>query len=101
MTGGGRTQDVGNFLQGGGADDSIVWVVDVGHFGDNGEEGRGGTHRVPATGHGDASEAVRRHEMGDSRGGRCTRGSGNAVGKELHIATAGNRGAVGGVTSLI
>ena len=39
--GGGRKQFVGKFLQGGGAVDSIVWVVNVGPFGVNGKEDRG------------------------------------------------------------
>ena len=100
-TGGGITQGVGNFLQGGGTGDSIVWFGDVGNFGGSGEEGRGYTHRVPATDNVDVSEAVRRRDMGDAGGGRRTRGIGKAVSKDLHIATTGNRGAVGGATSLI
>ena len=39
MTIGDRTQGIDNFLQGGGGIDYIVCVVDVGPFGDNGEEG--------------------------------------------------------------
>ena len=35
LTGGGRYQGVGMFLQGGGAGDSIVWVRNVGTFGIN------------------------------------------------------------------
>ena len=101
MTGGSRTQGVRNFLNGGGAGNYIVWVGDVGHLGVNGEEGRGGTHGVPATDNGEASEAIRRRYMGDAGGGRRTRGSGNPVGKDLHKRTAGNRGAVGGATFLI
>ena len=100
-TGGGRTQGVGNFLQGGDASDSIIWVGDVGPFGVNGKEGRGDTNGVPETDYGDVRKAVRRQDMVDSGGGRRTRGSGNAVGKDLHRATTGNRGAVGGATSLI
>ena len=73
----------------------------MGSFGVNGEEGRGDTHIVPATDHGEESEAVRRRNMVDSGGGRCTGGSGNPVGEDLHRSTAGNRGAVGGATSLI
>ena len=84
MTGGGGTQGVGNFLQGSGAGDSIVWVVDVGPFGVNGKEGIGDTHGVPATDHGGASEAIRRRGMGDARGGRRTRGSRNPVRADLH-----------------
>ena len=100
MTGGVITYGVGNFLQGGGAVDSIVWVKDVGTFGVHDEEGRGYTHRVPATDHGDAREAVRRWDMGDIRGRRRTRASGNTVGEDLHRAMAGNSGAVGGAKLL-
>ena len=60
LTGGGRIQGVDKFIQGGGAGDYIVWVRDVGHFGVNDEEGRGETHRVPATDHGEEREAIRR-----------------------------------------
>ena len=35
--GGGRSQGIGNFLQGGGAGDSIVWFVKVGTFGVHGK----------------------------------------------------------------
>ena len=101
MTVGGRTQGVGNFLQGGGTGDSIVWVRDVGPFGVNGEEGRGDTHGVPATDYGEAIKAITRQEMGDAGDGRRTRGSRNTVGKDLHRETAGNRGAVGVATYLI
>ena len=78
-TGGGITQGVGKFIQGGGAGDSIVWVGDVGHFGVNEKEGKGDTHRVPATDHGEESEAIRRWDMGDSGGRRHARGIGNSV----------------------
>ena len=67
-TGGGITQGVGNFLQGGGAGHSIVWVRDVGPFGGNGVEGRGDTHEVPATDHRALGESVSRREMGDADG---------------------------------
>ena len=60
LTGGGRTQDVGKFLQSVGAGNSIVLVEDVGHFGVNNEEGRWDTHGVPATDHGEDSKAIRR-----------------------------------------
>ena len=43
----------------------------------------------------------REWDMGDAGGRRHMRGSGNPVGHDLHRATAGNRGAVGGDTSLI
>ena len=99
--GGGRTQGVGNFLQGGGAGDSIVWVGDICTFGVKGEDGRGDTHIVPANNHRDVSEAVRRWDIVNARGRRRMRGIGNAFGAELHRAMAGNCGAVGGATSLI
>ena len=67
----------------------------MGHFGVNGKEGRGDTHGVPATDHGEASKAIRRREMGDARATRRTRGSSNPVGKDLHRETAGNCGSVG------
>ena len=98
LAGGGRTQGVGNFLQGGGAGDSIVWVGDVSTFGVNGKEGRGDTHRVPTTDHGEAIEAIMRRDMGDAGDGKRTRGSGNTVGEDLHRETAGNRGALGVTT---
>ena len=37
LTGGGISQGVVKFLQGGSAGDSIVWVVNVGPFGVNGK----------------------------------------------------------------
>ena len=61
----------------------------------NGEEDRWYTHRVPATDHGEAIEAVRRRNMGDAGGGRRTRGRGDTVVNDLHRVTSGNRGAVG------
>ena len=51
-TGGGRYQGVGKFLWGGGAEDSIVWVRNVGPFGVNDKEDRGDKHIVPTNGHG-------------------------------------------------
>ena len=51
-TGGGRSQGVGKFLQGGGADDSSAWVRNVGPFDVNGKGDRGDTHGVPAINHG-------------------------------------------------
>ena len=80
LTGGGRSQSVGKLLHGCGAGNSIVWVGDVGHFGANGEEVRGDTHGIPATDHGEESEAIGRWYIGDSGGGRSTRGSRNSVG---------------------
>ena len=100
-TGGGRTQGVVKFLQEGGAGDSILWVGYMGPFGVNGKEGREDTHRVPTTDHGEESEAIRRWDMGDAGDRRCTRGIGNSVGEDLSRATSGNRGALGGATSLI
>ena len=89
------------FYRGGGAGNYIVWVGDVGPFGVNGEEEGGDTRGVTAADHGEASEAIRRGEMGDAGGGRHTGGSGNPVNTDLHRETAGKRGAVGGATSLI
>ena len=53
LTGGVRSQGVDKFLQGGGAGNSIVWVVNVGRFGINGKEDRGEAHGVPANDHGE------------------------------------------------
>ena len=61
----GITQGVGKFLQGGGAGDSIVCVIEMGPFGINGKEGKGDTHGVHATDHGEVSKAIRIWEMGD------------------------------------
>ena len=44
LTGRGRSQGVGKFLQGGGEGDSIVWVGNVGPFRVNGKEDRGDAH---------------------------------------------------------
>ena len=99
--GGGRTQSVGNFLQGSGAANSIVSIGDVLPFGVNSKDGRGYIHRVPATDQGEVSEAVRRRDMGDAGGRKRTVISGNAVNEDLQRDTSGNRGAVGGATSLI
>ena len=73
----------------------------MGPFGVNGEEGRGETHGVPANDHGEESEAIRRRYLGDAGGGRRTRVRGNPVREDLHRATTGKRGTVGGATSLI
>ena len=75
-TGGGIYQGVGKFLQVGGAGDYIIWVADVVPFGVNYEEDIGDTHRVPATDHGEESEAIMVCDMGDARGGKRMRGSG-------------------------
>ena len=98
---GGRTQGVGNFLQGGAAGDSTVWIGDVVPLSGNGEEGGRDTHGVPATDHGEASEAVKRRDVGDAGGGKCTRGSGNAVREDLRRETTGKIGSFGGAMSLI
>ena len=79
LTGGGRSQDVGKFLQGGGAGDSIVWVRNVGPLCVNGKEDRGGAHVVPVNDHGDEREAIMRWDMGDAGDRSHTRGSGNPV----------------------
>ena len=73
----------------------------MGYFKVNGKEDRGDAHKVPVNDHGEESEAIRREEMADSGGRRHMRGSGNLDGQDLHRATAGNCGAVGGATSLI
>ena len=52
LTGEGRSQGVGKFLQGVVAGDSIVWVINVGPFGVNVKEDRGYAHIVSATDHG-------------------------------------------------
>ena len=101
LTGGGIIQGDGIFLQGGGSGYSIAWVGDVINFGGNGEEVRRDTNRVPATDHREESNAVKRKDMGDVGGGRRTRGSGNAVGEDLHRETAGFRVSVCGATPLI
>ena len=53
LMGGGRSQGVGKFLQGGVAGNSIVWVGNVGHFGINGKEDKGEKHEVPENDHGE------------------------------------------------
>ena len=73
----------------------------MGPFGVNGEEGRGYTHIVTATDYVEASEVVRRQDMGYCRGGSRTRGRGNTVNEDLHRDMAGNYSSVGGSTSLI
>ena len=60
LTGGGRKKGYGKFLQGGGAGNSIVWVVNVGPFGVNCKEARGDARRVPANDHGEESKSIRR-----------------------------------------
>ena len=75
-----RSQGVGNFLQGGGAGDSIVWVGNVVPFGVNGKEDRADAHGVTVNYHWEESKNFRRWDMGDSRGIRHTRGRGNPAG---------------------
>ena len=79
-TGGGRSQGIGKFLQGGGAGNSIVWVGNMGLFVVNGKEDRGDSHIVLVNDHREESKVIRRWDMGDSGGRRHTRGSGNPVG---------------------
>ena len=95
------TQGFGNFLQGGGAGDSIVWVGYVGPFGENGEEGRRDTHRISLSYHVEESEGNRRQDIGDAWGGRRTGCSRNTVGGDLPRYKGGNLGSVVGATSLI
>ena len=66
LTRGERTQCVVNFLQGSGAGYYTVWVIDMGPFDDNGEEGGRDTHWVPFSYHGSASKADKRRDMGDA-----------------------------------
>ena len=95
----GRTQGGGNVLQGSGPINITVCFGDMGTFGGNGEEGRGSTQRIYHTDHEESSAADRRREVGDTRC-RSIVGSGrNAVGDNLYMDTAGNRGTVGGVTT--
>ena len=63
---GNRTQGIDNFLQGGGAGNSTVCVVDVGPFGNNGEECGRYTHWVPLSDHGEASEATKIRDIRDA-----------------------------------
>ena len=78
------TQGIGNFLQGGGAGDSTVWVRDVGTFGNYGEEGGRNAHWVHLSDHGEASEVAKIRDIGDAWGGRRTGGSGETVCGDLH-----------------
>ena len=71
----GRTQGGGNILQVGGLSNITVWFGDVGPFGNNGEEGRIGTHRLPQTDHVEVSAANSRWDVGDAQG-RSITGSG-------------------------
>ena len=58
LPGGGRYQGVSNFLQIGGAGDSIVSVVNVGPFGVNAKEDRGDSHGVTENDHEEESKAI-------------------------------------------
>ena len=79
LTGGVRSQGVRKFLQGGGTQNYIVWIGNVGPFGVNGKENRWDAHLVPVNNHGEDSEVIRRWDMGDAGGRRHTRGSRNPV----------------------
>ena len=91
-----RTQGIGNFLQGGSAGNSTVWVRYVGPFSDNGEDCGRYTHWVPLSDHGESSEVDKIQDIGDAWGGRRTGVSGNTVGWDLHRETSGNLGSVRG-----
>ena len=60
LIGGGRSQVVIKFLQGGGTGDYILWVGNVGPFGVNGKEDRRDANIVPANDHGGESKSIRR-----------------------------------------
>ena len=79
-TGGGISKGVGKFIQGGGAGNSIVWVVNVGLFCVNCKDDRDDAHGVPANYHGEESDAIKRWDMGNVRGRSHTIGSRNPVG---------------------
>ena len=98
---GNRTQGIDNFLQGGGAGNSTVWVEEEGPFGNNGEECGRYTHWVPLSDHREASEATKIRDIGDSWVKRCTGGSRNTVGGDLHRETEVNlRSVVGAKFSI-
>ena len=80
LTGGGRSQVVSKFLQGGGAGYSIVCFINVGPFGVNGKEDRGDSHGGYENDHRKESKYIRRWDMGDSGGRRHMRGSRKPVG---------------------
>ena len=96
VTGGGRSQGVGNFIQGGEAGDSFVWVGNRFFIFIQLD-----THEVPVNDHREESETIRRWDMIDSGNRRHMSGRGNPVSYDLHSATADNRGTVGGAMSLI
>ena len=101
LTIGDRTQGIGNVLHGGGAGNSTVWVEEEGPFGNNGEECGRYTHWVPLSDHREASEATKIRDIGDSWVKRCTGGSRNTVGGDLHRETEVNlRSVVGAKFSI-
>ena len=61
-------------------DNYIVWVVNVGPLVVNHKEDRGDTRGFTANDHREENEAIRRWDLGESGGGRRTRGSRNPVG---------------------
>ena len=76
---------------------SEIWFL----FGNNGKEDIGDAHGVLGNDHIKKTKSIRRWDIEDSGGRMHMRGSRNPVGSDLHRATAGNRGAVGGAMSLI
>ena len=79
LTGEGRSQGVGKFIQGGGTGNSIVWVRNVGPFSVNGKEDGEDAHVVPANVHGEESKSIIRWDKADAWGRINTRGSRNPV----------------------
>ena len=93
-----RTQGIGNFLQGGSAGNSTVWVRYVGPFSDNGEDCGRYKHWVHLSDHRELSEAAMIGDIGDAWGGRRTWGIRNTVGGDPHRETSGNLVSGGGAT---
>ena len=79
LTGGGRSQGVVNFLQGGGSGDSIVWDGNVGPFVVNGKEDIGDAHGVTENDHGEENKTIRRWDTEDAGCIRHTIVRGNPV----------------------
>ena len=79
LTGEGRSQGVGKFIQGGGTGNSIVWVRNMGPFSVNEKEDREDAHVVPANVHGEESKSIIRWDKADAWGRINTRGSRNTV----------------------
>ena len=73
----------------------------MGSFGENVEEGRRGTHRVPQMDRGEASASDRRQDVVDARGGSSAESGRNAVSNDLYRETTGNRITVSDVTTNI